>query len=516
MKTRLRFLLLLASPILLRTGFTTAEAQVGALAKPLLNASSGTAAGLPTNSISHLTVRGSDLWLGTGKGLARTTDGGLTFSSFRNVPQFPTQSVFSLDIHGQTIWCSTGYTKDVQDASVQTGTGYAFSADYGSTWHTAPQPLDGRGDSLVVYGINTVRFLPIVVPEQNVTFDLAVTDSAVWVASWSSGLRKSTDNGQTWKRTVLPSRTRSSVSPTDTLGEYVVNPLLDNNFLLFSVYPQTGNIIWAGSAGGVNKSTDGGISWRNLTVDNLSQSFLGNWVIAIKGQALGTRTRVWITDWPAEGPNEVYGISCTDDSGATWQNFLAGTKAYDFAFKDSIVYVASDDGLFRSSDVGRSWVRSGSIVDPASGNTLTSSVFYAVAVIGDTVYGGNADGLVRTVDNGPHPFGSQWDVLRTNVPVGSPGATYAYPNPFSPRQGPIRIHYSTGGVGAAVTIELFDFGMNRVRTLLRNAQRSGTAEHDEIWDGKNDGGSFLPNGVYFYRVTVGDNDPAWGKVMVLQ
>jgi flagellar hook assembly protein FlgD len=67
-----------------------------------------------------------------------------------------------------------------------------------------------------------------------------------------------------------------------------------------------------------------------------------------------------------------------------------------------------------------------------------------------------------------------------------------------------------------VTIELFDFGMNRVRTLLRNAQRSGTAEHDEIWDGKNDGGSFLPNGVYFYRVTVGGNDPAWGKVMVLQ
>ena len=73
MKTRLRFLLLLASPILLRTGFTTAEAQVGALAKPSLNASSGTAAGLPTNSISHLTVKGSDLWLGTGKGLARTT-----------------------------------------------------------------------------------------------------------------------------------------------------------------------------------------------------------------------------------------------------------------------------------------------------------------------------------------------------------------------------------------------------------------------------------------------------------
>jgi hypothetical protein len=31
-----------------------------------------------------------------------------------------------------------------------------------------------------------------------------------------------------------------------------------------------------------------------------------------------------------------------------------------------------------------------------------------------------------------------------------------------------------------------------------------------------DGGTTVRNGVYFYRVLVGDEDPLWGKIMVLQ
>ncbi|HUI65696.1 MAG TPA: FlgD immunoglobulin-like domain containing protein, partial [Bacteroidota bacterium] len=68
----------------------------------------------------------------------------------------------------------------------------------------------------------------------------------------------------------------------------------------------------------------------------------------------------------------------------------------------------------------------------------------------------------------------------------------------------------------SVTLEVFDFGMNRVRTVVRDAQRSGTSEHDEIWDGRNDAGTLVVNGVYFYRVRVNGGDPAWGKVMVIQ
>jgi len=159
---------------------------------------------------------------------------------------------------------------------------------------------------------------------------------------------------------------------------------------------------------------------------------------------------------------------------------------------------------------------SGSIVDPLRGTQITSTAFYAVSVIGDTVYGGNADGLVRTVDNAASLFGSKWDVLRTSQPAGSPSSTYSYPNPFSPRRELVRFHYALGQPSATVTIEVFDFGMNRVKTVLRDAMRSGAQQRDDLWDGKDDSGTVVPNGVYFYRVTVGGGDPAWGKVMVIQ
>jgi hypothetical protein len=464
-----------------------------------------------------MVIRGGTVWIGTGKGLARTSDGGRTFLSYRDVPQFAHPNIFALSVKGDTVWAATGFSKKQSDGSeVQTGSGYAFSTNNGSTWTAVAQPLDGRNDTLVTYGNNTIKFLPIVVPEQNVTFDLDVTDSVVWIASWSSGLRMSTNSGASWNRVVLPYDSINSIAPTDTLVEYVVDPRLNNNFLAFSVYPESPSVIWAGTAGGVNRSADGGKSWIKFTSDNQSQHILGNWVIAIKGQRLGTTKRIWITNWPAEGQNDKYGISCTDDSGATWKTFLQGIKAYDFAFRDSIVYVATDDGLYRSDDGGASWVRSGSIIDPTGGAIITSRAFYAVGVVGDTVYAGNADGLVKTIDDPAHPYGQDWQVLRASQPLSSPTATYAYPNPFSPRFGVTRIHYAVEGSSSNVTVELFDFGMNRIRTIVRDAQRSGSTEHDEIWDGRDDHGSTLPNGVYFYRVSMAGHDPVWGKIMVIQ
>jgi hypothetical protein len=151
-----------------------------------------------------------------------------------------------------------------------------------------------------------------------------------------------------------------------------------------------------------------------------------------------------------------------------------------------------------------------------TGQRITSSSFYSVGVVNDTVYGGCADGLVKTIDNVTHPFGESWEIQRAYRPVGTATATYSYPNPFSPAQEIVRLHYSTGGSPASVTIEIFDFGMNRVRTVVKDAQRSGTQEYDEIWDGRDDARNQVTNGVYFYRVVINSDDPVWGKVMVLE
>ena len=58
--------------------------------------------------------------------------------------------------------------------------------------------------------------------------------------------------------------------------------------------------------------------------------------------------------------------------------------------------------------------------------------------------------------------------------------------------------------------------MNPVRTLIQNASRHSTDELFAIWDGKNNEGFTVPNGVYFYRIEIDDDTPVWGKILVIQ
>jgi hypothetical protein len=125
--------------------------------------------------------------------------------------------------------------------------------------------------------------------------------------------------------------------------------------------------------------------------------------------------------------------------------------------------------------------------------------------------------MASTIDDGSRPFGSEWTIYRSYERSSASGQSYAYPNPFSPVQSPVRIHYFSGGtMDRSVSIEIFDFGMNRVRTLVLNASRRGSAEYDEIWDGRNDAGKIVANGVYIYRLRIDTDEPAFGKILVLQ
>jgi hypothetical protein len=69
---------------------------------------------------------------------------------------------------------------------------------------------------------------------------------------------------------------------------------------------------------------------------------------------------------------------------------------------------------------------------------------------------------------------------------------------------------------AVVSIRIYDFAMMPVRTLLQHASRTPDREHDEVWDGKNDDGKQVANGVYYIEVTVDDASPVWTKAIALQ
>jgi len=123
--------------------------------------------------------------------------------------------------------------------------------------------------------------------------------------------------------------------------------------------------------------------------------------------------------------------------------------------------------------------------------------------------------LILTEDSETQFFGTEWNILRASQSLTSASDVYVYPNPFSPDDEVARVHYLMEGTGS-VSIRIFDYAMFPVRTLLQNADRLSGLEHDEIWDGKNDSGKQVANGIYYVEVTIGDNDPAWGKIIVLQ
>ena len=57
--------------------------------------------------------------------------------------------------------------------------------------------------------------------------------------------------------------------------------------------------------------------------------------------------------------------------------------------------------------------------------------------------------------------------------------------------------------------------MNIVKVLIQNTGR-GEGEQFEFWDGSNELGNTVPNGVYFYRIDSDSADPLFGKIMVLK
>jgi hypothetical protein len=73
-----------------------------------------------------------------------------------------------------------------------------------------------------------------------------------------------------------------------------------------------------------------------------------------------------------------------------------------------------------------------------------------------------------------------------------------YPNPFNPST-EIQFEIPRSGL---VSLEIFNILGQKVRQLL--ADRLERGRHKVTWDGKNDDGDELANGVYFYRITAGD------------
>lgn len=481
-----------------------------------------------SNSITDIIVEGDTLWLGMGTGVSLSTDRGETWTNFAGTPAFGSESISAIGYYNGTFWAATAHDENTSQGPVQTGSGLKFTTDAGKTWVTIPQPVDKESDSSVAYGINRLGALPVTVPEQNVIFDMTFTPGTIWIASFAAGVRRSTDMGKTWQRVILPPDNMDSIKPTDTLNFYyspVAGKLSSvNNLNLegFSILAINDSTVYAGTAGGLNITTDADStypSWRKFTHTNENNPISGNWVTAL-GYNNKDNT-IWAGTWKAEGESEFYAVSFSNDGGNNWQTTLDQQKVYNFGINGNQIIAPSDAGAFRTSDKGKDWILPNSIVDPNTKISILTQSFYSAAFQGNRVWVGSGDGLARIDETGGMWQGN-WKVFFASQPLSSSSSnTYAYPNPFNPRTDILKIKYSTNG-SEQVTIRILDFSMHVVKTVIENAVRgnpihvidapSGTIDY---WDGTDQAGNIVPNGVYFYRVDAGSQKPVYGKILVL-
>jgi uncharacterized protein YfiM (DUF2279 family) len=474
-----------------------------------------------SNSILDIIAIGDTVWLGTSRGVSVSFDRGENWDNFFGTAVFGSDNVSTIGYDNGTFWAATATSVEgVAGESVPAGTGLKYTTDNGITWSSVPQPVDHPDSTSVQYGNNTLQALPVTVEEQNLTFDIAFTPGTVWITSFAGVLRKSTDKGQTWQRVVLPPDYLNSINPDDTL-DFCLSPVAGSfcaegnlNHRAFSVISTDDTTLYVGTADGINKSTDNGISWVKFNHQNQSEPMSGNFITAL-GHNEFTNT-IWAATWKAEEPSEYYGVSSSDDGGASWKTFLRDERTHNFGFKNSDVIAATDNGAFRSTNQGSSWILPNSIVDESSNVSLTTTVYFSAASESNTTWLGSNDGLARLTDN-TNLWNGTWKVYFASQPLKSEGETYAYPNPFSPRQEQLKIKYSTGGTNASVTIRIYNFSFEYVRTVIQNAPRNRTLEGPpEFWDGTDDSGNIVANGVYLYRVDVDSNDPIFGKIIVMQ
>ncbi len=482
------------------------------------------------NSADRILIQDKNtIWLGTGSGLSKSTDNGLTWTNFRDVKPFNKESISALGYYDNTIWVATWHMEYPFNDPVPVGSGLKYSKDGGSSWTEIAQPVDKQTDTVFIYGNNKLRALPITIGQGNFTYQFAFTKSAVWIVSYYAGLRKSTDMGKTWQRVLLPSDNINSIKPTDVINFELSSSAgklgYQNNLnhRAFSIKAVGDDTLYVGTAGGINKSTDGGISWTKFNHTNQAKPISGNHILALDRNAVdGT---IWAATLKAEDLSEFTAVSYSTDGGRSWEITLADEKIRDFGFKTyasgrSDVFAAAESGLYRSNSNGKSWIAAPRIMDSQTKLELKQTKFLSVEanMLNNTdaeIWIGTDDATAKTTEVNTTSWSDNWKLFISSSGSVAKSESFAFPNPFQPSKEVVRIKYSLENA-ATVTLRIFDFGMNLVKTVLQNASRTMNPEQLDYWDGKDESNQIVTNGVYFYRLDIEGKEAQFGKIMVIR
>lgn len=482
--------------------------------------------GLSSNGVTSIAFQGDSItWFGTGGGLSKTTDFGESFVSYYTGERtLPYGSITAVSVFDSVVWTAGVYDSLIGENEETVGGGLAVSLDHGTTWKYVDQPTDGPNDKWDIWAGDTVRFLPNTVRISNTTWDIATTKDYVYIVSWAGGLRRSKDLGETWQRVPLPADNKTTLGNEKI--DYEINPRDpagggNHNHKGFSVIAYA-DTVWVGTANGINRGIvkDDYIQWTKFNAQN--SSICGNFVVGLHRQLYNGRETIWAVNLPADNPGEYQGISKTTDGGLTWSVVLENERAYSVSSYDSVVFVSTENGLFKSID-GENWALYKTPKEIGGDQILDQRVYEARVDIRNgkpELWIGTSDGIAKKELNK-----TDWEIYRSVLSTQSKNQplVYAYPNPFAPThqnriggEGYVRFQYDLEQP-AKIILEIFNFAMERV--YKNTTYETSVGDNAIAWTGRTDDGNYVANGTYFCKLTKkfnGTTQSGWTKLIIVK
>ena len=488
--------------------------------------------GLSTNSISDIEeLNQNTLLIATGRRIARVdkqlfdTDKNSSINTYKK-GLLPKGFITAISTYQENIWCAGVY----DTAKTTAGGGYSYSLDGGQTWTKVSQSTDEKGDAFEVWNGDTINFLPIITHMQNTTWDLALDGENIYTTSWAGGLRMTSNRGDSWRRLPLPADTARTMKVGKEKVDYYINPRNNNNQMGFSVIAKN-DLIWVGTAGGVNKGIyqDSTIAWTHYSVKTDS-GLAGDWIKTLYRQEYQGNDIIWATCNIAESGGSI-GVSFTADKGNNWHTIKTDTSGAnippvnDITSSEDTVFIATNRGLYygilNQGLQSKGWVPLK--IEPTQKAEILRDKINSVFADQNYLWIGTGDGLVRK------PLNKLADnqIYHEYVKPGTEKTEnlYAYPNPFYPNhtnkkggEGHVRIRFNIPEVGAEARFIIYDFNMEMV--YKSEKQSFATQEGSYFtWNGRRENGSLVANGTYFCKLvkeTEQGTKINWTKIIVVK
>ncbi|MCP4705770.1 MAG: hypothetical protein GY865_14320, partial [candidate division Zixibacteria bacterium] len=236
-----------------------------------------------------------------------------------------------------------------------------------------------------------------------------------------------------------------------------------------------------------------------------------------------SNNKLWASTRPGPEYKGVNGISTISPDGNTAEKKYEGSRIWNFAFNDQEIYAASDAGLLYSSNDGTTWDTldiQGTIVSSQNPEPFNMDLLpvYGVLVADEYLWIGTDEGAGRIDLN---DVGTPtWEFYRDTV-----SGFFAYPVPFSPYgieaggadddSRLLKFNYMLNEP-ANVTVEIFDFAMNLVKTVTNSKFRTaGSYSVSDMWNGRNEWNKIVAVGIYYYKISLSTGEVHWGKLAIM-